>query len=798
MLEDFGPEVDPELVHHIIELADGASALEGVEINVGGPTVMFAEMEKPGKREGAGVAVALLILLATFGSVVAAGLPIAVALFGLGAGMSLVLLATRIFEVSTFAPAMAAMIGLGVGIDYALFIVTRYREGLGRALDPEDATALALQTSGRAVIFAGATVVISMLGMVLAGVSMLVGLAVSAALTVACTVVAAITLLPAVLGFAGTSIDRLSLQRSRSASADDVEASWHRWSRMVQRRPWPFCVGSLVILLGLSVPVLSMDLGGPQFGGGPTTHSSRRAYDLVTEGFGEGLNGPLVLVANLDPDQPQQRDALARLAEPLGRTPGVLIAAPPVVNAAGDTAVIAVVPTSAPNSQDTEDLVDRLRQDVIPTAMEGSGVHVGVSGVTALFVDMAELLNRRLPMFIGSVLALSFLLLLVVFRSVLVPLKAALLNLLSIGAAYGVVVAVFQWGWGKDLIGVARPGPVMAFIPMMLFAILFGLSMDYEVFLLSRVREEYDRSGDNATAVADGLAATARVITAAAAIMVTIFLSFVLGDDPIIKTFGLGLAIAVFIDATIVRMVLVPATMELLGDANWWFPSWLERWTPNVTLESGGPATLTTGSQPLLAPPLAEWLRSLPAVDRGHVAFALDRRLFAADLDDGPMSLPAGRRSRQLRLVRENDGTAVLSFVRRSRSTGTALPWREVRDQVLDPAAHAAYDRLAAASRLGEHVTRLRRQQLLSIDELAVRAGTTHDAIAAVELGLPGAELDVLVRVGQALGARLELAAGGSAVRTATMRAREQLLGIRRPLRRPAHHGRPRPPARPH
>ncbi|HEX4979121.1 MAG TPA: MMPL family transporter [Acidimicrobiales bacterium] len=586
-LEAFGPEVDPELVRGIIDRADALSTQPGLEVAVGGPTAMFAELEPPGEREGAGVLVALVILLVTFGSVLAAGLPILVALGGLGAGMMLVLLATQVLDIFQFAPAMAAMIGLGVGIDYALFIVTRYRQGLYSGLSPDIATAIAIDTSGRAVVFAGATVMISLLGMVLMGVSMVVGMAVSASLAVLCTVLAAITLLPAVLGFIGERIDRLSLPRFRHADHDPRSSLWYRWSRQIQAHPWIALVVSLAMLLGLAVPVLDLELGGPHFGGGPESQSSRRAYDLITDGFGEGYNGPLLLAAELDPDEPDQIEALGRLVEDVSADDGVELVSPPIPNAARDTAIVTVIPTSAPHTVDTQELVDRLRAEVVPDAMDGTGVEVRVSGVTALFVDMAELFNARLPVFIAVVIVLSFLLLMVVFRSILVPLKAAIMNLLSIGAAYGIVVGVFQWGWGADLIGVDRPGPIMAFIPMMLFAILFGLSMDYEVFLLSRVREEYDRSGDNALAVADGLAATARVITAAAAIMVIIFLSFVLGDDPIVKTFGLGLAVAVFVDATIVRMILVPATMELLGDANWWLPGWLDRILPRLRLESG-------------------------------------------------------------------------------------------------------------------------------------------------------------------------------------------------------------------
>lgn len=580
---DFGPDVDAGLVQRLIDRADRLSAVDGLEAAVGGPTVMFAETEQPGSREGVGVLLALLVLLLTFGSLVAAGLPIVVALGGLGAGMAGIAILTRFISVSTFAPGLAAMIGLGVGIDYALFIVTRYRQGLDEGRPRNEAVEIAVGTAGRAVVFAGATVVISLLGMLLIGVSMVVGLAVAAAFAVSCTVVAAVTLLPAVLGFVGDQIDRFAVRRTTVPSDD---TAWHRWGRAIQRRPVPAMIGALILLLALSAPALGLQLSGPHFGGGPESQSSRRAYDLITESFGVGYNGPLLLV--VDREVPGATDDLAAaLAQRVTEVPGIEVVFPELRSPDGGLGVLVAIPTSAPHDLETQTLVRDLRSDVIPEITGAAPGAVSVSGVTALFADMADLLNRRLPVFIGVVIGMSFLLLTAVFRSVLVPVKAAVLNLLSISAAYGVVVMVFQWGWGAGLIGVDRPGPIMAFIPMMLFAILFGLSMDYEVFLLSRVREEYDRTGDNATAVVDGLAATGRVITAAATIMVLIFSSFVLGDDPIIKTFGLGLAVAVLVDATVVRMILVPATMELLGDANWWFPRWLDRWIPRLDLEGG-------------------------------------------------------------------------------------------------------------------------------------------------------------------------------------------------------------------
>ena len=790
-LAEFGPEVDPELVRSVIDRAEHLSEVPGLQVDVGGPTAMFAEMEPPGEREAAGVVVALGVLLVTFGSVLAAGLPVAVALGGLGAGMGLVLLLTRVVEVFTFAPAMAAMIGLGVGIDYALFIVTRYRQELAGGSSPEVATGTAIGTAGRAVVFAGATVVISLLGMVLMGVSMVVGMALSAALVVACTVAAAITLLPAVLGFIGPGIDRFGVAWLQPADSDPSGGRWYRWSRTIQARPWPALVGGLVVLLALAAPVLSMELGGPHFGAGPETQSSRRAYDLVTEGFGEGFNGPLAVVAEVTPGRADDLAVLDAVVQSIGAAEGVALAVPPLTNPAGDTAVVTVIPESAPHSTATQELVERLRDEVVPAAVGTSGVEVSVSGVTALFADMAELFNRRLPVFIATVIGLSFVLLMIVFRSVLVPIKAALLNLLSIGAAYGVVVAVFQWGWGADLIGIDRPGPIMAFIPMMLFAILFGLSMDYEVFLLSRIREEYDRSGDNATAVADGLAATARVITAAAAIMVIIFSSFVLGDDPIVKTFGLGLAVAVFVDATVVRMVLVPATMELLGDANWWLPDWLDRRLPRIELEGAALGEQETAGQPAAAErgsgeavdagegvdgavravqvtdAAVAWLDSLSGDLRGHALAHLDHALANGVVEavrrDGSADVvvPLGRRTRGLTLRDGPEG--YLLDVRSGRAGDGRTGWLQVRDRVLGEApAQAAYRRVQAAAEVADALRSLREVHGMTREELAGRAGTSVAAVERLESGDGSAGVGDLIGVGLALDAWIDLRGGGS------------------------------------
>jgi RND superfamily putative drug exporter len=572
-------EIPEATADEIIAIVDPGTLADGVQVELGGR--MFLIDSFGGTSELIGLAAAVLILLIAFGSVLAMGLPIITAIFGIGAGFAIVALASHVVTMPDVTTQLAAMLGLGVGIDYALFIVTRYRQGLHDGLDPERATVLALDTAGRAVLFAGATVVISLCGLFVIGVDFITGLGLGAAATVLVIMVASVTLVPAMLGFVGSNIDRLrlpGLHRHESATRTSV---WFRWSRVVQARPLRAAVIGLALLLLLALPFLGLRLGFSDAGNQPTTDTTRRAYDLLSEGFGPGFNGPLLLAA----DVPGGVESLDDLVATLPEVPGVAAVTPALANAEGDAAIIQVLPSTSPQSERTEALIERLRDDVIPRATDGTDATVLVGGFTASGSDVSTYLAERLPLFVGGVLLLSFLLLLVVFRSVLVPVKAVVMNLLSIAAAYGVVVAIFQWGWFAGLLGVESTGPIEPFIPMMLFAIVFGLSMDYEVFLLSRIREEYDRTGDNALAVADGLAATARVITAAAAIMVTVFASFVLGDNRIIKVFGMGLASAIFIDATLVRIVLVPATMELLGKANWWFPRWLE-WLPRLHVEA--------------------------------------------------------------------------------------------------------------------------------------------------------------------------------------------------------------------
>ncbi|MEO7555834.1 MAG: MMPL family transporter [Acidimicrobiales bacterium] len=551
----------------------------GVEVEV----ARFVAEQQPGD-EFIGIIFAIFILLIAFGSVIAAGLPILNALIGLGIGLSLGSLASRLVETPEWAVQVAGMIGLGVGIDYALFIVTRYRQSLATGMSPREANVTAMGTAGRAVLFAGGTVVISLLGMLIMGLSYLNGVATSAVLAVLTMVAAALTLLPAVLGFAGTKIDKWRIPFTGRASHQGERAFWYRWSRVVQHRPWFAFAGAAVVLLVITLPVLSLRLGFPDEGNNLKTETSRKAYDLLTTGFGAGFNGPLQLVTDLK-DVANPDAALTQLADAATATAGVAFVAPPVKNPAGDTAIISVFPTNKPQDEETVQVVQRLRDAAIPTVTASTGAKVLVGGVTAVSIDQSDYIAGRLPIFIGAVVLLSFLLLTTVFRSPLVALKAGIMNLLSIAAAYGVMSYGVQGTWLGDLLGIAET-PIPAFVPMIMFAILFGLSMDYEVFLLSRIREEYVRTGDNGLAVADGLAATARVITAAAAIMVFVFGVFIFDPNIFIKQIGLGLTTAVLVDATIVRMVLVPATMELLGNANWWMPGWLAKILPEVHIES--------------------------------------------------------------------------------------------------------------------------------------------------------------------------------------------------------------------
>lgn len=580
----------------LVDLGDRLRAELPLRIEMGGNLFYVFSDADGGVSELIGLLAAAAILFLAFGSLVAVALPIGMAVFGLTVGVATMTVLAGVTDVPTFAPVLGSMVGLGVGIDYALFVLARHREYLARGLDPREAAGRAVATAGRPVVFAGGTVVVSILGLAVANVPFMTvgGFAVS--IVVLIMVVASVTLLPAFLGAAGPRLARTGrfsrigrfsralragrsgrLGRRRDPAAGAAPAvGWRRWIGHVSRHPVPYAVGAAGLLLTATLPVLGLRVGLPDDGSLPQSRTERRAYDLVAEGFGPGTNGPLVIAA----DPAGDAGVVDRLVGAVAADPGIASVAPPHVDRATGIATLVVFPTTSPQDKATADTIARLRAEVLPTVIgQGpAGAHVG--GAAASLSDVGQRTSQRMPLFVAAVLAMSFLLLMLVFRSILVPLKAVLLNLLSIGASYGIMVAVFQWGWGGALIGLEATVPIVSFIPMFLFAILFGLSMDYEVFLLSRVREEYLRTGDNGTAIVEGVSRTARIITSAALIMVAVFLSFAVADDPSTKMFGLGLATAIFIDATVVRMVLVPATMTLLGRTNWWLPKWLDRMLP--------------------------------------------------------------------------------------------------------------------------------------------------------------------------------------------------------------------------
>ncbi len=577
-------DLDATDLERLKEVREGFGDDAAVSVEMNGDLFFSFEEPETGLGEMIGLVAAVIILLIAFGSVIAMGLPIGMALFGLALGVSSMSLITYLIEIPSWAPQVASMVGLGVGIDYALFLVTRHREFLSQGFSVVESAGRAVATAGQAVIFAGGTVVIAILGLGFAGVPFMTAAGVATSVVVLIMVLASVTLLPAFLGLAGHSINRLSVRRNAVVGGEAaVSPGWTKWGEHVARHAWGYAIGVTAFLLALTAPVLALQLGFPDDGSLPDSLTQRRAYDLVADGFGPGSNGPLVIAVDMADDPAIVEPLVAAIAA----DPGVAAVAPANVNAEAGVATIVAFPTSAPQDDATLETVERLRADVFPPLLDDSSARAHVGGQTASFADIGNRVTARLPLFISAVILLSFVLLMLVFRSVLVPLKAALLNLLSIGAAYGVLVMVFQWGWGKELIGLETTVPIVSFIPMFMFAILFGLSMDYEVFLLSRVREEYLATGDNDRSVISGIANTARVITSAALIMISVFAGFVLGDDPTVKMMGLGLATAIFVDATIVRIVLVPATMKLMGDANWWLPEWLDRILPTIDIDGG-------------------------------------------------------------------------------------------------------------------------------------------------------------------------------------------------------------------
>ena len=561
------------------QVADTARA-DGVQTEFTGALALLGA-DGP-SSEVIGIVAAIIVLLIAFGSVVAMGLPIFTALMGLFVGATGVGVLSAFMDVPEFSLILCMMVGLGVGIDYALFIVTLHRQNLHDGLSVEDAAGKANATAGQAVLFAGTTVVIAILGLFLAGLPAISAMGVSVALVVVVAMAAAVTLLPGLLGLAGTKIDKLSIHRKThvNKAADRTVAG--RWAHHVGNHPVRYAVLSFVTLCAIAAPALSMQIGTADDGNAGKDTTQRKAYDHLAGGFGRGFNGPIVVVVEMP--TPADSAAVTRVHDALQADPGVAAVTTPFFNAAGDTAILRVNPTTAPQDARTDALVRHLRAEVIPRAVAGTDATALLTG-QAMVTDLADRITSRLPLFIGAIVAMSFLLLMIVFRSILVPLKAAVMNLLAIAAAYGVVVAVFQWGWGNELVGLEQTMPITPFAPLMMFAILFGLSMDYEVFLMSRIREDYVATGDNRRSVVTGLTSTARVITSAALIMISVFGAFVLGDDPIGKLFGVGLAVAVLLDATLVRMVLVPATMSLVGRANWWLPAWLDRLLPHLDLE---------------------------------------------------------------------------------------------------------------------------------------------------------------------------------------------------------------------
>jgi len=558
-----------------------ATRVPGMRIAAGGQAIEQAEGFSIGPATEIGAVAALVILLFTFGSLLAAGMPLITAGIGLVTGVALIGLATHVTSISNIAPQLALMIGLGVGIDYALFILTRFREAYALSGDVERSVLVAMNTSGRAVLLAGTTVIIALLGMFALGVTFLYGLAIASALAVLLTMVTSLTVLPALLSRFGARVGARERRLATSAEGPPRSA-WRRWSGTVQAHPRPLALVALAVIVVLIVPVTALRLESSDAGNDPAGQTTRRAFDLLASGFGAGFNGPLLITAELR--SPAQAAGLAAVRSAIAATPDVGAVAAPKLSPSGRVAVLRAYPVTAPQAPATTDLVNHLRRRVLPVLATSTGTTLLVGGFTAGSIDFSSVLASKLPLFIAIVVVLSAMLLLVIFRSLVIPLQAAVMNLLSIGAALGATVAVFQWGWLGSLFGLEN-GPIEPWIPVLMFAVVFGLSMDYEVFLVSRVREEWVNGNSASDAVADGIALTGRVISAAAAIMVCVFLAFMLGNQRTIKEFGFGLAVAVFLDAFVVRCVLLPAVLELLGERTWWLPKWLDTRLPHFDVE---------------------------------------------------------------------------------------------------------------------------------------------------------------------------------------------------------------------
>lgn len=600
---DGQPNTNPKsAVDKVISVAEGARS-PALQVALAGQDIEDAQTPTTGPSTALGILFALVVLLIAFGALFAATLPIITALFAIVVGYALTGMLSHVMAVANFATILGVLIGLGVGVDYALFIVTRHRSALKAGVDAETAAVGAINTSGRAVFFAGLTVCIALMGQFVLGLPFLYGLAVSASLTVLLTMLAAITLLPAFLGFFGTKVlSRRERGRLRTQGPADEHSSglWYRWARFIQARPVAPAVIAAAVVVVVALPVFGLRLGLDDAGSDPPGSTTLQAYQMLSKGFGPGFSGPFLLVAEL-PSRGAE-GAFASVTRQVAAEPGVVQVTPPVTSPDGRVAIATLYPSTSPQSVQTSALLQHLRGDVLPKATAGSGITVLVGGTTALQTDFAHTLSSKLPLFLGVVVLLGFVLLMAVFRSLLIPLIASVMNLLSVGAALGILNAVFEWGYGASLFRIPAKAPVEVFLPVMLISILFGLSMDYEVFLVSRMREEWVRRRHAAESIAVGQAATGRVITAAAAIMILVFGSFALGSNAVIKQFGIGLAGAILIDAFIVRTVLVPALMHLFGRANWWLPGWLDRVLPHLNVEGVGPESpeLPPATEPAL------------------------------------------------------------------------------------------------------------------------------------------------------------------------------------------------------